>query len=78
MSGIPQDTDDVAIAHAVVDMAHNLGLGVVAEGVESTDQRQLLQDWGCEEAQGYLFSRPLDPDSLLPLLQAQRIEFKHG
>lgn len=78
VSGIPQDTDDVAIAHAVVDMAHNLGLGVVAEGVESTDQRQLLQDWGCEEAQGYLFSRPLDPDSLLPLLQAQRIEFKHG
>jgi diguanylate cyclase (GGDEF)-like protein/PAS domain S-box-containing protein len=76
VNGIPHDTDDVAIAHAVVDMAHNLGLGVVAEGVESPDQCRLLQDWGCEEGQGYLFSRPLDPDSLLPLLQAQRIEFK--
>jgi len=76
INGIPQDSDDVAIAHAIVVMAHNLGLEVVAEGVESPDQCRILQDWGCEEGQGYLFSRPLDPESLQPLLQTQQVWLK--
>ncbi|MBM4202247.1 MAG: EAL domain-containing protein, partial [Gammaproteobacteria bacterium] len=55
------DSDDRTIAATVVALGHSLGLKVVAEGVESEQQREILIAQGCDFAQGYLFSRPLSP-----------------
>jgi EAL domain-containing protein (putative c-di-GMP-specific phosphodiesterase class I) len=59
VSDLANDTDGVAIAQAIVSLGHALGLRVIAEGVETVAQRHLLCAMGCDEAQGYLFSRPL-------------------
>ncbi|MFZ4478820.1 MAG: sensor domain-containing protein [Rhodoferax sp.] len=56
---ILMDADDAAIARAVIAMATSMGLGVIAEGVETQAQRALLASMGCHTYQGYLFSRPL-------------------
>jgi len=66
---IDRDSDDAAIAHAVIAMAHSLGLKVVAEGVESETQLQLLRNYDCDFFQGYLFSRPVPPAEFTLLLQ---------
>ena len=56
---IVTDSRDVDICAGVIALAHKLGLSVVAEGVETTEQHQLLLAQGCDVFQGYLFSRPL-------------------
>ena len=56
--------DDAVIVHSIIDLAHNLGMRVVAEGVEDAETMDLLISYGCDEAQGYLFSRPLPGDQL--------------
>ncbi|MCW8827390.1 MAG: EAL domain-containing protein, partial [Gammaproteobacteria bacterium] len=55
----PDDANDVAIVKAILAMAATLQLTVVAEGVETPEQRELLEQNGCDILQGYLFSRPL-------------------
>lgn len=55
---ITTDSDDAAITEAIVAMAHSLKLKVVAEGVETVEQLEFLRRCGCEEVQGYYFSRP--------------------
>ena len=66
------DSADFALCEAIVVMAHKLGLKVVAEGVETAEQRDLLCQIGCDYAQGYLFSRavPADEFEALSLRQA--------
>jgi diguanylate cyclase (GGDEF)-like protein/PAS domain S-box-containing protein len=56
---IPDDKDDMAITAAIISMAHNLNMRVIAEGVETKEQLVFLQEKGCDEVQGYLISRPL-------------------
>jgi EAL domain-containing protein (putative c-di-GMP-specific phosphodiesterase class I) len=56
---ITSDPDDAAITTAMIAMGHALGLKVVAEGVETAGQQALLRKQGCDEMQGYLFSRPI-------------------
>jgi EAL domain-containing protein (putative c-di-GMP-specific phosphodiesterase class I) len=51
-------SDSAEIVSAIIGLAHNLGLDVIAEGVETEQQRCRLAEWGCEYAQGYLFSAP--------------------
>ena len=63
--------DDAAIAAAVVAMAHTLGLSVVAEGVEITAQLEALQRLGCNEVQGYLLGRPMEPAAFERHVRAQ-------
>jgi diguanylate cyclase (GGDEF)-like protein len=69
---LPQDADDAAIARAIVSMARSLGLTVVAEGVETEAQRDFLSAQGCDCAQGFLYSRPVDADAITELLQRHR------
>jgi EAL domain-containing protein (putative c-di-GMP-specific phosphodiesterase class I) len=58
VAGVAGDTFDAAIVQSVVDLAHAVGLSVVAEGVETPEQLAKLRQLGCDQAQGYLFSRP--------------------
>ena len=58
------EAEDTAIVQTVVDLAHILGMEVVAEGVETEAQKTLLGMMGCDFAQGYLFSRPLPPEEV--------------
>lgn len=62
------DSDDLALCEAVIVMAHRLGIKVIAEGVETQQQYELLRAAGCDYAQGYLFSKPVPADEFERLL----------
>jgi diguanylate cyclase (GGDEF)-like protein len=62
------DEDSSAFVAGIVGLGQGLGLRVVAEGVETSDQLQALQDMGCHRAQGYLLGRPADPTAVLEAL----------
>ncbi|MEO6665534.1 MAG: EAL domain-containing protein, partial [Nitrospiria bacterium] len=64
------DPSQTAIVTAMISLAHTLQLRVVAEGVETVGQADFLRDHGCDQGQGYLFSKPLAADGLVPLLRA--------
>jgi diguanylate cyclase (GGDEF)-like protein len=66
---IPGNADDAAITRAIIAMAHSLRLKVIAEGVETEEQLSFLREHGCDEMQGYHFSKPLPEDAFLRLLQ---------
>jgi diguanylate cyclase (GGDEF)-like protein len=70
MRGVPKERDDAAIVKAIITLARNLGLRVIAEGVETGEQLAFLVAQRCEEYQGYLFSRALAPDQAESLLRA--------
>jgi diguanylate cyclase len=59
VSGIARNADDRAIVEATIRMAHALGMTVIAEGIETEEQRRRLTALGCERAQGFLLSKPL-------------------
>jgi EAL domain-containing protein (putative c-di-GMP-specific phosphodiesterase class I) len=57
------------ISRAIINLAHDLGLRVVAEGVESAEALRMLVEFGCDAAQGYYISRPLAAERIRPLLR---------
>ena len=59
IKGVCENKDDAAITSAIINLSHNLGLKVIAEGVETVEQLQFLKDNGCDIVQGYYFSKPL-------------------
>jgi len=67
---IPGDTDDVAIARTIIAMAKSLDIATLAEGVETYEQFGRLKIMGCDQIQGYYFSRPLPADEFLAFYQA--------
>ena len=69
---IETDQNDAAICSATVALGHNLGLEIVAEGVETVAQRDFLASLGCDVLQGYLYSRPLPAAEIIAYLQAYR------
>jgi EAL domain-containing protein (putative c-di-GMP-specific phosphodiesterase class I) len=58
---IQTGTEDAIIVRAIINLAHNLGMRVVAEGIETRDQFELLREQGCDIGQGYLLGKPVTP-----------------
>jgi EAL domain-containing protein (putative c-di-GMP-specific phosphodiesterase class I) len=77
VSELSHNNDDLAISRAIISMAHSLRLRVIAEGVETEAQREILCDNDCDEMQGYLFSRPIPHAECEVLLRAQMKTFIH-
>jgi len=72
VSTMVSDPETQEIVRIIVMLAHNLGLSVVAEGIENQQQMGLLSHLGCEMGQGYLFSKPAAPETIENLLRTQR------
>jgi EAL domain-containing protein (putative c-di-GMP-specific phosphodiesterase class I) len=72
IAGIGNDTESAEIVRTIVTLSHNLGLDVVAEGVETAEHAAMLKEFGCEFAQGYFYYRPLDEAAAEALLESQR------
>lgn len=68
VNGIDSDPNDAAIVQTIIAMAHILGLQVVAEGVETENQLKFLRLHQCDEIQGYYFSRPVDKEQIVGLM----------
>ena len=67
---LSEDERNAAITHSIVDLGHRLGLNVVAEGVQTEEAWTRLAEWGCDEVQGHLLSRPMTAAELDPWLRA--------
>ncbi|NLD75656.1 MAG: EAL domain-containing protein [Acidimicrobiales bacterium] len=78
VGGMHRRSDEFTIVRSMIDLGHNLGLEVVAEGVEHEDDLQLLRRLGCDYAQGFHFSRPLPLDELLTWLADFEAPGYHG
>lgn len=59
VSNLTADSNDKVLCEAIIVMAHTLGIRVIAEGIETAEQRQLLMNAGCDYGQGFLFSKPV-------------------
>jgi EAL domain-containing protein (putative c-di-GMP-specific phosphodiesterase class I) len=64
------DANDASITKSVILLGQSLNLSVIAEGVETAEQLALLKQYGCDEVQGYYFSRPVPQNELAQLLSA--------
>jgi diguanylate cyclase (GGDEF)-like protein/PAS domain S-box-containing protein len=72
IAGIGNDTEGAEIVRTIVTLSHNLGLDVVAEGVETAEHAAMLKEFGCDFAQGYFYYRPLEQVAAEALLESQR------
>jgi EAL domain-containing protein (putative c-di-GMP-specific phosphodiesterase class I) len=70
ITGLPHNENDASITKAIITMAHSLGLKVVAEGVENEQQLMFLAENGCDEAQGFLFSRAVSAGDMAQIARA--------
>jgi EAL domain-containing protein (putative c-di-GMP-specific phosphodiesterase class I) len=70
---IATEPDDAAIVRTIIALGRNLGLKVVAEGVETAEQMQFLREHGCDEVQGYFFSRPISMQQFENLLRMAHV-----
>ena len=73
VADLPHDSEDRAIAQAIISMGKALGLTVIAEGVETAEQAAFLREHACDEMQGYLFSRPVPAERIPDLLRSSRL-----
>ena len=71
VDGLGRDAHDDVITRAIVELASTLGLLTVAEGIETTQQQEHVSALGCDLAQGYLFSRPIDAEAVRALVGEQ-------
>ena len=73
INNIATDADDIAIVSAIIAMAHAMHVKVIAEGVENNEQLNILRDLGCDEIQGYIYSRPKPHKEATDLLRSNNI-----
>jgi diguanylate cyclase (GGDEF)-like protein/PAS domain S-box-containing protein len=73
IADVAVDRDAAAIVKCILNLARDLGKGVIAEGVETLEQLKLLQDWHCPDIQGFYFARPMTAEAISPLLSAGAI-----
>lgn len=66
------DPRDMALTETIIEMSHRLGFKVIAEGIETEEQKRILRAAGCDFGQGYLFARPLTAEAFRLLLLQQR------
>ena len=71
VQGIPEESDSTALTVAIINMAHSLGLKVIAEGVENEDQEAFLQSHRCDILQGYYFSKPISSKDFAAFIQSK-------
>ena len=64
---------DAAIAKSIIDLAHNMSLQVIAEGVECLDQSDWLLNRGCDQVQGFYYSKPLSEEQLMTFLSSDKV-----
>ena len=64
-----EDANNAIIVQTTIDLAHNLGIRVIAEGVESAEVEKELQAMGCDEVQGYYYAKPTDSDTFMKKLK---------
>ena len=72
--GSDHTSQDTAIVRSIIGMGHNLGLDVIAEGVETPAQAQFLRSEGCPELQGYLFAKPLSAQAFEGFVQTSQMQ----
>lgn len=65
---LPESIEDAAIVTAVISLANDLKINVIAEGVETVEQLDFLKEKGCSEVQGYYYSAPLPPEEIYPMM----------
>lgn len=70
ISDMLSDNKTQLLIASMIEIGHNLGHGIVAEGVETAEQFNVLKKLGCETAQGYLFSKPVSADEITKLLNS--------
>lgn len=68
ISGLPQNKQSRNICKAIIDLANAMNIGVIAEGIETREQAQMLAELGCTHGQGYLYSKPVPASGLMDLL----------
>ena len=72
VTDLSRNREDEIIVRSTIEMGHNLGLKVIAEGIEDQESLELLQNFGCDMGQGYLFSKPLTSKDLLDWVRSSR------
>ena len=76
VTDIVRNENDRVIVRAIIDITHNLGLRVIAEGIENREQLEFMLSQDCDEIQGYYFSKPLTVDEMTELLKTR--EYMHS
>jgi len=74
LANLPADNSDAIVVKTITSLGHNLGMDVIAEGVETIAQLNYLKELGCQYAQGFLLSRPLAPDAAATLIGLRLID----
>jgi EAL domain-containing protein (putative c-di-GMP-specific phosphodiesterase class I) len=64
-----EDENDEVIVHATIDLAHNLGISVIAEGVENLETAKRLKELNCDAAQGFYLGRPMEVEDFVEYLE---------
>jgi EAL domain-containing protein (putative c-di-GMP-specific phosphodiesterase class I) len=72
ITGLPWDTQNGALTQAIISMGHALGMNVIAEGIETREQAEHLQSMWCDDAQGFLYSRPLSSADCADFLRNEK------